>query len=208
MPNDKTIGKGLVVILPNGEEDYVTSIPNQDLVSNHDPEYRRATGLEDKLYKELEKSKQVTAEVISKDEAICEQNKYLKEQNNNLKAKVEELTAKLPSKDLEELRKACTKENDEICQILGKVLGYMWYVNDPQTFPNAKIEDGVFVGGHVAVTLAEEAAKEIITTKQILEGAHKTIRNLVEEIEKYKENQFIKDGVINIHPDDDDFYER
>lgn len=59
------------------------------------------------------------------------------------------------------LREALAKQNDEICQTLGKALGYPWYKDDQQNFPGATEENGVCVGEHVAESLAMEAARKI-----------------------------------------------
>jgi hypothetical protein len=64
--------------------------------------------------------------------------------------------------ELARLKAACTKENDEICQILGQVLGYPWFKDDQVNFPGATEADGVCVGDEVAVTLALAAAREIV----------------------------------------------
>lgn len=47
----------------------------------------------------------------------------------------------------------------EIQQLLGKALGWPWYKDDQKNFPGATEADGVFVGEHVAVTLAAEIAE-------------------------------------------------
>lgn len=60
-------------------------------------------------------------------------------------------------------RKTMVRENEEICQILGKALGYPWYKDDKKNFPGATEANGVCVGDHVAVTLAMEAAHKIAT---------------------------------------------
>lgn len=62
----------------------------------------------------------------------------------------------------EQLREACAKSNEEICQTLGKVLGYPWFKDDLKNFPDATEETGVCVGDHVAETIAEEAAEHIV----------------------------------------------
>lgn len=46
----------------------------------------------------------------------------------------------------------------EICQTLGKVLGYPLFKDDQKNFPGATEADGVCVGEHIAETLAMEAA--------------------------------------------------
>lgn len=64
------------------------------------------------------------------------------------------------------LEKACSKQNEEICQCLGKVLGYPWLFRDQKNFPGCTESDGVCVGDHVAETIAEEAAKRILDLRQ------------------------------------------
>jgi hypothetical protein len=54
---------------------------------------------------------------------------------------------------------AAAKEDSEICQILGKALGYPWFKDDRKNFPEATELDGVCTGDHVAITIVEEAAK-------------------------------------------------
>lgn len=59
------------------------------------------------------------------------------------------------------LRDACSKQNDEIGQILGAALGYPRYCDDQQNFPGSTAADGVCVGEHTAESLAAEAAEAI-----------------------------------------------
>ena len=59
------------------------------------------------------------------------------------------------------LKHVCSKINEEICQILGKVLGYPWFKDDKKNFPDATEVDGVCVGDHVAESIADEAASRI-----------------------------------------------
>lgn len=53
------------------------------------------------------------------------------------------------------------KECDYVEQVLGKVLGYPWYKDDPENWPDATEKDGVCVGDHTAGSLALEAADRI-----------------------------------------------
>lgn len=59
------------------------------------------------------------------------------------------------------LRERVSRENEFICQTLGQVLGYPWFVDDQVNFPGATKEQGVCVGDHVAASLAMEAARKI-----------------------------------------------
>lgn len=82
------------------------------------------------------------------------------------------------TKEVEELQRiidAYKKESAEIEQILGKVLGYPWYKDDPKTFPNATEDDGVCVGIETAWSLAMGAAQTI----RSLEHKMKFIKQLI-----------------------------
>lgn len=68
--------------------------------------------------------------------------------------------------ELARLKAAMSKSNDEICQSLGKALGYPWFKDDQRNFPGATEENGVCVGEHVAESIADEAAKIITETTQ------------------------------------------
>lgn len=54
------------------------------------------------------------------------------------------------------------RNDDEVCQILGKALNYPWFKDDQKNFPGATAAEGVCVGEHVAATIAHEAALEIV----------------------------------------------
>jgi hypothetical protein len=84
--------------------------------------------------------------------------------------------------EIERLRLACTKMNDEVCQRLGKALGYPWFKDDQENFPSATEESGVCTGDHVAETIAAEAARRI--------------GNLEAERDRLRE---ALDGVMNSH---------
>lgn len=66
------------------------------------------------------------------------------------------------------LRRAYFVEGDDICQTLGKALGYPWFKDDQDTFPNAVEADGVCVGEHVAASIAGEAASRITALEAAL----------------------------------------
>lgn len=63
--------------------------------------------------------------------------------------------------EMASLKAAMSKSNDEICQSLGKALGYPWFKDDQRNFPGATEENGVCVGEHVAESIADEAASRI-----------------------------------------------
>jgi hypothetical protein len=58
------------------------------------------------------------------------------------------------------------KQNLEIEQTCGKVLGYPWFKDDPKNFPGATEKDGVCVGEHVAETIAAELAQKYTEAKE------------------------------------------
>jgi len=53
------------------------------------------------------------------------------------------------------------KTAHEVEQRLGKALGYPWYKDDLQNFPDATEADGVCVGDHVPESIAAAAANRI-----------------------------------------------
>ena len=59
------------------------------------------------------------------------------------------------------LEHAGRSRDHEIEQILGKALGYPWYMDDQKNFPGATEQDGVCVGDHTALSLVDEAASRI-----------------------------------------------
>ena len=67
------------------------------------------------------------------------------------------------------LKTTCIKNEHEIEQILGKVLGYPWFKDDKQNFPDATEADGVCVGEHIAVTLAMEISNKYAALKAELD---------------------------------------
>ena len=62
---------------------------------------------------------------------------------------------------IKRLETGYSKMNEEVCQVLGKALGYPWFKDDPKNFPNATEANGVCVGEHVAESLADAAAARI-----------------------------------------------
>jgi hypothetical protein len=61
-------------------------------------------------------------------------------------------------KDYAAIIDRCKKESHDIEQMLGEVLGYPWYKDDQENFPNATEADGVCVGHETAWSLAANAA--------------------------------------------------
>jgi hypothetical protein len=81
---------------------------------------------------------------------------------------------------IKHLETAGARENDEICQTLGKALGYPWFKDDQANFPGADKSHGVCVGEHVAVTIADEAARRIAA----LEAENARLRDALASAER------------------------
>lgn len=69
----------------------------------------------------------------------------------------------------QELR-ACQAESKKAAQVLGRVLGYPMYVDEPKRFPSATEADGVNTGGVGLVRLAAQAAVLIRSYRETLEA--------------------------------------
>ena len=50
------------------------------------------------------------------------------------------------------------RHDGELQQICGQALGYPWFKDDQKSFPGATEKDGVCVGEHVGITIAQELA--------------------------------------------------
>lgn len=81
------------------------------------------------------------------------------------------------------------KELEDIEQILGKVLGYPWYKDDPKNFPDATEADGVCIGAETAWSLAMLAADKI---KQLEERNAKLSKRHPTKEEALEQYHFIK----------------
>src|SRR5688572_5902717 len=87
---------------------------------------------------------------VAKDAALVQ------DENNALRWKLHEAEAQVAA-----LKAAMSKQDEEICQILGKALGYPWFKDDQANFPGATEEHGVCVGDEVAESLAMAAAGQL-----------------------------------------------
>ena len=83
-----------------------------------------------------------------------ERARELERELNKAQSRISELEA-----EVARLHKSYDAYEHEIQQLLGKALGWPWYKDDQKNFPGATEADGVFVGEHVAVTLAAEIAE-------------------------------------------------
>ena len=91
--------------------------------------------------------------------------------------------------EIDRLRAALTKQNDEICQTLGKALGYPWFKDDQVVFPGATEENGVCVGDHVAESIAEEAARTIRETRAALAETVELLETALRQMNKVINNE-------------------
>ena len=73
--------------------------------------------------------------------------------------------------EIARLRTALSKQNDEICQVLGSALGYPKFCDDQANFPGATESSGVCTGDHVAESIAVEAAKRIESLRAAVDAA-------------------------------------
>jgi len=80
--------------------------------------------------------------------------------------------------ELARLRRACTVQNDAVCQTLGRVVGYPRYADDQSRFPSATEDDGVCIGDHVAETLAVEVASALERSQMICREQKATLDSL------------------------------
>jgi hypothetical protein len=84
------------------------------------------------------------------------------------------------------------KEMEEIEQILGKALGYPWFKDDQENFPNATEADGVAIGDHTAWSLAMCAADKIKELQEQLDKEYE--RGYEDGVDsEYERNNFRKD---------------
>ena len=82
------------------------------------------------------------------------------------------------NREIDALRSACAKQDEEICQTLGQALNYPWYKDDQKNFPGATEAEGVCVGEHVAESLAVEAAKKIDALRAEVERLRMATRGI------------------------------
>ena len=63
------------------------------------------------------------------------------------------------------------RHDGELQQICGQALGYPWFKDDQKSFPGATEKDGVCVGEHVGITIAQELANAYRKRTAELEAA-------------------------------------
>ena len=102
--------------------------------------------------------------------------------------------------ELDQLRRFAQKSEDDVCQALGKALGYPWFKDSPDIFPGATEACGVCVGDHVAESIAEEAARTIIALKTCL-------RECASDLEQHIESEYPK-SIREQYPSEMRRYER
>jgi hypothetical protein len=92
---------------------------------------------------------------------IVERLRLYAEDAADLGATDEAMIVSQAAAEIERLRLGYTTLNSEVCQYLGKALGYPWFKDDQENFPGATEDSGVCTGAHVAETIAAEAARRI-----------------------------------------------
>lgn len=71
--------------------------------------------------------------------------------------------------ELERLRNAICKHEEDICQTAGKALGYYpWFKDDQKNFPGADESWGVCVGDHVSESITDELAKRYAELREFV----------------------------------------
>ena len=86
--------------------------------------------------------------------------------------------------ELNRLKDALCRQQDDVCQTLGKVLGYPWFKNDQVNFPGADETNGVCVGDHVAESIAMEAARRIKQAQSTHLAQLTALRAQVEQLDE------------------------
>ena len=81
--------------------------------------------------------------------------------------------------EIERLRFALSKQNQDIEQTCGKALGYPWFKDDQKNFPGSTEEHGVCVGEHVAETIAAELADAYKAAKEENAKLQERVKRLV-----------------------------
>ena len=97
-----------------------------------------------------------------------------------------------PSKEKLKLE-AHKKELTEVEQILGKALGYPWYADDLENFPDATEEDGVCVGDSIPASLADDAADKIASLRRERDELKKSCKSLATQGGQIREELHVED---------------
>ena len=85
------------------------------------------------------------------------------------------------------MRDAASIINGEVCQILGKALGFPWYKDDQKNFPGATEADGICEGHYVAQDMANLAAGKLATKGRAIDIHLSTITELQLRVEQAAE---------------------
>lgn len=104
---------------------------------------------------------------------------------------------------IKRLHDGILKNNQEIEQTCGKVLGYPWFKDDQKNFPGSIENDGVCVGDHVAETIVSELAKrhrEALARIKRLEEALRRIANQDYRGNRSTESQIAFDALKESKP--------
>lgn len=90
-------------------------------------------------------------------------------------------------KNAEFYKDACIHMNEEVCQVLGKVLGFPWFKDDQKNFPGATEKDGICQGEYTCESMADLAAAEIIKLRKAIKYVIDSDRLDSAELEYVKE---------------------
>jgi uncharacterized coiled-coil DUF342 family protein len=126
----------------------------------------------DKAADEIERLRKDNADILATVTEGWDQARKRQDQVHNLEA------------EIERLRRGCTMLNSEVCQRLGKALGYPWFKDDQENFPGATEESGVCTGEHVAESIAAEAATRIERLEARLAWWDNASREMYEALNK------------------------
>jgi hypothetical protein len=105
---------------------------------------------------QVEFEPQAVAALLKVNTRLEEENQILRQRNATLQTE----TARVGNY-AQRIYEAYVKTENEIQQTLGRALGYPRYCDDQSNFPFSLPSDGVCVGSHCSVTLADEAAATI-----------------------------------------------
>jgi len=72
------------------------------------------------------------------------------------------------------------RHDGELQQICGQALGYPWFKDDQKNFPGATEKDGVCVGEHVGITIAQELANAYRKRTAELEAVKADTKNMLD----------------------------
>lgn len=93
--------------------------------------------------------------------------------------------------------KLVQRDEDEIQQTLGRVLGYPRYCDDQVNFPGSTDANGVCVGPEVAIDLANMAASRLIEARKLLREVASWCRSFdpAKDVETFEEGNALAERI-------------